>query len=137
MLTNLFKRRATTQILRRGFGTTRKDFDPWQGPFPRYVDGGDNNEVGVVNTSPNQVGDYYKYIYRHGVDPEFFQGVDFHAGNSYTEAPFYEWDNFLFEYKGQWWDHGNIYTTLRWLTVITVLFASVYQANVSRFLGFS
>ena len=78
-----------------------------QSRWVKYVPGGNLNQVGVVDPEPHNLGHYYKYIYANNVDPELFGGLNKAYPNSYEAATMYEWDNWSFEYFGQWMDHGS------------------------------
>ena len=87
------------------------------------------------------MGDYYKYIYANNVDPELFGGLNKKYPNSYEVAPMYEWDNWSFEYYGQWMDYGS--PVINWLVllypaILMILFtlAQVISLNYNLFVNF-
>ena len=87
-----------------------------QSRWVKYIPGGDTSKVGVVDPNPHELGHYYKYIYANNVDPELFGGLNKPYPNSYEVAPMYEWDNWNFEYFGQWMDHGSPFWN--WLVIL-------------------
>ena len=101
--------------------------------YIKYVPGGNTNEPGVVNPDPHPVGDYYSYIYAQDIQPEFFAGLDKPYPNSYYQAPMYEWDNYMFEYSGQWFDHGNPFLNWFWILLPFFMYMVAKMENVSVF----
>lgn len=103
------------------------------GRWVKYVRGGDQTKVGVVNPDPNPYGDYFKYIYMQNTDPELMNGLDKPYPSSYKQSMMYEWDNFQFEYFGQWFDHGSPLANWFWITLPVTLFLVLFFESVWLF----
>ena len=97
----------------------------------QYVRGGTGH--GVVNTDPQPEGIYYKYIYTFDNIPDHFGGFTDGHSNAYLDRPFFESDNWEFEYHGQWWDIGGARTLkLFYLLLPVILWLWVEQTLVVR-----
>ena len=118
-------------MLRRAFRNSISKSVQQQGRWIKYVEGGNAKQPGVVDQEPHALGDYYKYIYANNVDPELFLGLNKPYPNAYEAAPLYEWDNWIFEYHGQWWDHGSPFANGFLLIYPLLLFVMVYFDQVS------
>ena len=58
---------------------------------------------------PQKIEAYYEYIYERDFYPETYGNAnDQHAGDAYTNAMLYDWDNYQFKYEGEWYDYGPI-----------------------------
>ena len=117
-------------MLRRAFRNKLANSVEQQSRWIKYVPGGNTNEVGVVDPEPHALGDYYKYIYANNVDPELLGGLNKAYPDSYEAAPMYEWDNWTFEYYGQWWDHGNPFFNSMILVYPVILLVCLIMTQV-------
>ena len=52
-------------------------------------------------------GDYFKYKYMFDDTPEYIGRYKPVATCPYADRVLFEWDNYIFEYYGQWWDIGK------------------------------
>ena len=53
-------------------------------------------------------GDYFKYKYVFDDHPETLARFKKVSPDPFGDRTLYEWDNYIFEYHGQWWDTGKM-----------------------------
>ena len=70
-------------------------------------DGTAATRYGLSRGELEDPGDYYKYKYMFDDTPEIIGRYKAVKTCPYADRVLYEWDNYIFEYYGQWWDIGH------------------------------
>ena len=98
---------------------------PWQ--YPGEAD----------NYDPEPVGDVYKYIYNPEDVPDVGYGYHTKKHDPYLESTMYSFDNWQFEYEGQWWDIAGVFGGLLYLLTPLYLIWVELQIPVILFVLFN
>lgn len=77
------------------------------------------------------VGDYYKYIYNADDIPDVGFGHPYPKHSSYGSSAMYAFDNWQYEYQGQWWDIAGIWNGIFYIISPLLIGLLIYHDQVN------
>lgn len=89
---------------------------------------GDMKGVFAVKLSDGKIegpGDYHKYHYVFDDNPEQIGRYAKPPTDPMADRTLFEWDNYVFEYQGQWWQTGNPFLHLCYIGMLFFFYISL------------
>ena len=95
----------------------------------KQVDGQAHTRYYMSQGKLEDAGDYYKYKYVFDDVPEATCRFARQPTDPLADRSLYEWDNWMFEYHGQWWDMGSSVMHIMFIGMLPLLVLSFWISN--------
>ena len=95
----------------------------------KQIDGEPHSRYWMSQGKLESPGDYYKYKYVFDDIPEATARFHRNATDPYADRVLYEWDNWMFDYHGQWWHMGSSFCHIMVIGLLPLMALGFWVSN--------